>query len=226
MFWQEEEDRDTPFIVPENVVDLAFNLNSSASLPVDHAEALARAVEKHLPWFAEDKQAGLHVLHGADSGNGWERPEEADALIHLSKRTKFIMRLPAHRVDEAMTNLEGKTLEMDEYRLELKDAKVRLLSIHSALYARYVVSETDDEEEFLSQCVAELNAHKLKFKKVLCGKEHAFKTDQGSLRVRSFFVADLPRADAVRLQEVGMGPHRRLGCGIFIPHKTLQTQNT
>lgn len=221
MFWQEEEDRDTPFIVPENVVDLAFNLKRSASLPVDHAESLANAVEQHLPWFGEDEQAGLHVLHGADSGNGWERPEEADALIHLSKRTKFIMRLPAERVEEAKS-LAGKVLEMGSYRLELSDAKVRLLSTHSALYARYVVSESDDEEVFLSQCVDELRAQSLNFKKVLCGKQHSFRTQEGTLIVRSLFVADLPRADAIRLQEVGMGPHRRLGCGIFIPHKTLQ----
>ncbi len=40
---------------------------------------------------------------------------------------------------------------------------------------------------------------------------------------RSLLVADLALEDAVRLQETGIGPHeyKKLGCGLFIAHKTV-----
>ena len=31
----------------------------------------------------------------------------------------------------------------------------------------------------------------------------------------------LSPADSVRVQGEGLGPHRRLGCGIFVPHKAI-----
>jgi hypothetical protein len=35
-------------------------------------------------------------------------------------------------------------------------------------------------------------------------------------------IADLDTAASVMLQEKGIGPHRHLGCGIFIPHKGIK----
>ena len=31
----------------------------------------------------------------------------------------------------------------------------------------------------------------------------------------------LSPADSLRVQGEGLGPHRRLGCGIFVPHKAI-----
>ncbi len=219
MFWQEEDD-DTPFAVPDNVLDLVFEIRCRV-LPVDHSEALYRMVTDQLAWFAEEEGVGLHLIHGAESGNGWERPEDGDELLYLSRRTRLTLRLPAHRVADAEA-LSGATVRVGGYDMTVGAAKTRRLSTHPALHSRYVVCDPEeDEDAFLDHSVAELRQMGVKFKKVLCGRMHRFRSENGEITTRSLFVADLPQEDAVRLQEVGVGPGRERGFGLFIPHKTV-----
>lgn len=222
MHWQVEEDDITLFTIPENVVDLQFAIECRI-LPVDHAYALGGAIQQALPWFADDETAALHLIHGADSGNGWERPEAADDIIYLSRRTKLILRLPANRVDDAMT-LIGQELDVAGNSMKVLKATKRLLDVTTSLYSRHVAAEPGESEEaFLQRIIREMRAMGLQFKKVLCGKEHALLTPEGALLTRSLLVADLNFDDAIILQEQGVGAksHKKLGCGLFIPHKTV-----
>ena len=219
IYWREDEEKEE-FVIPDDVLDVAFEMRCRA-LPVDHADALHRAVSEALPWFDGNEVAGLHLVHGAESGNGWERPEGGDELLYLSRRTKLTLRLPKEQVEEA-ESLAGQTLRVAGYDMTLGKPKRRLLSTHTALYARYVVSDpAEKEDEFLERNVEELKAIGVRFKKVLCGKIHVFGTADGEVITRSLFVADLSREHAIRLQEQGVGPGRKRGFGIFIPHKTV-----
>lgn len=219
MYWVEEEEQE-PFVVPDDIVDLSFAIRCKA-LPVDHAYALSRAVAAALPWFEAEPQAGLHVIHGADSGNGWYRPEEGDELLYLSRRTRLVLRLPKGRVEDARA-LTGTTLDIDGYTLEVGEATVRPLSSLTSLYARHVVTEhVDAEERFLEEAVASLQAMGLGFKKVLSGRSAIFETPEGPVATRSLLVAGLGVEDAVRLQQEGVGPYRKMGCGLFVPHKQV-----
>lgn len=222
MHWQVEEDDITQFVVPENVLDLLFTIDCK-TLPVDHAYALSSAIQKALPWFADDELTALHMIHGAQSGNGWERPEGEDDIIYLSRRTKLILRVPANRVDDAMT-LSGQELDVAGNTMKVLEASKRLLEVTTSLYSRHlVVEDGEDEDVFMLRTVAELRDMGLKFKKVLCGKEHSLKTPGRSLTTRSLLVADLSFDDAITLQERGVGrkEYKKLGCGLFIPHKTV-----
>lgn len=222
MHWQVEEDDITQFVVPENVVDLLFSIDCR-TLPVDHAHALSSAIQQALPWFAEDEHAALHLIHGADSGNGWERPDAADDVIYLSRRTKLTMRVSADRVEDAH-GLSGQELQVAGNSMKVLKASKRPLEITTSLYSRYVVAEDGEEEEqFLQRLVAEMRQMGIGFKKVLCGKEHTITTPQGELLTRSLLVADLSFGDAITLQERGVGDksHKKLGCGLFIAHKTV-----
>ncbi len=222
MYWQEEEDDGSQFVVPEDVVDVQFSITCK-SLPVDHAHALSTAVKEALPWFAEEVQAGLHLIHVAESGNGWERPQGEDELLYLSRRTKLTLRVPHHRLEDTK-QLTGQILDVAGNAMEIGKSNVRLLSISTTLYARYVASETgQSEDDFLAALITELKSAGLRFKKVLCGKENLMDTPDGSIITRSLLVADMGFDDAVKLQETGVGPHayKKLGCGLFIAHKTV-----
>jgi len=220
MLWHEEQDAET-FVVPEAVIDLAFQVRCP-TLPVDHAWALSEAIRARLPWFSDDSGAGLHLIHGAESGNGWERPSEGEALIYLSRRTPLTLRLPAAWV-EAAARLSGEALEIGSHRMEVGPSKQRRLDRTNTLYARYVASPLQDpsEEAFLAWAIGELRGLGLSFKKVLCGRQQGLRSPAGEILTRSLMVADLPFADAIRLQESGLGPHRTRGCGLFIPHKPV-----
>jgi CRISPR-associated protein Cas6 len=222
--WQEEEESDiTRFVVPENVLDLHFSIRCK-TLPVDHAWALSTAIQQALPWFADEERAGLHLIFVADSGNGWERPHGSGENLYPSRRTKLILRLPKERIDDALA-LTGQTLQVGDSEIEVGEGSTQPLSATNTLYSRYV-AVTDagqTEEEFVAQQVAELKAAGLSFKKLLCGKETRFALPEGELLTRSVLIADLSFADAVRLQEIGVGTHAQqiLGCGLFIPHKAV-----
>jgi CRISPR-associated protein Cas6 len=219
MFWQEEVDEDR-FTVPDNVLDLIFKIKRP-TLPLDHAWALSEAIHQALPWFPEQANTGLHLIHGAESGNGWERPSGSDELLYLSRRTPLILRLPKSLV-EAAENLSNQSLTIDGHRLEIGKSHTRLLSMTTTLYCRHVIAEEgQSEDEFMQQSVDHLKALNLRFKKVLCGKGDSFQTPDGPLLTKSLMVAGLPLDDAVTLQEEGVGPMRSHGFGLFIPHKTV-----
>lgn len=219
MFWQEEENPEH-FVVPDRIVDLLFSIDCK-TLPVDHAQSLADAIIQVLPWFADDPETGIHVIHVAESGNGWMRPDDAGDMLYLSHRTKMTLRLPKERVDDAL-QLTGHTLMVAGNAIKIGEGKVRLLSNTATLYARFVASPGGESEEaFLSRVVKTLRDDGLKFKKVIAGKENLIATHEGPLLTRSLLVGDLKPDDAVALQETGLGNYRKLGCGLFIPHKTV-----
>jgi CRISPR-associated protein Cas6 len=219
MFWQEEIDEEQ-YVVPDNVLDLIFKIKCR-TLPVDHAWSLSEAIHQALPWFADERQAGLHLIYGADSGNGWERPSEGAQTLYLSRRTRLILRLPRERIEDA-TALTGQILEIAGNSLEIGASHSRLLGMTTTLYSRHVVAEPErDEDAFLQQAVESLQSLRLRFKKVLCGKGTRFTTPEGPVETRSLMVAGLPLDDAVTLQEHGIGPLRSRGFGLFVPHKTV-----
>ncbi|MCU7878954.1 MAG: type I-MYXAN CRISPR-associated protein Cas6/Cmx6 [Candidatus Thiodiazotropha sp. (ex Lucinoma borealis)] len=219
MFWQEEVD-EGQFLVPDTVVDMIFKIKCP-TLPVDHAWTLSEAIHQQLPWFPEETQTGLHLIYGAESGNGWERPSQGTEPLYLSRRTPLILRLPKERVEDART-LTGKTLNIVGSELQVGEAHTRLLGMTTTLYCRHMVAEKDQaEEEFLQIAIEQLQALGLGFKKVLCGKGTSFSTPQGAVSTQSLMVAGLSLDDAVILQEQGLGQLRSRGFGLFIPHKTV-----
>ena len=219
MYWQEETD-ETQYVVPDEVVDLIFKIKCR-SLPVDHAWSLSEAIHQQLPWFPEEPLAGLHLIYGADSGNGWERPSDGEEALYLSRRTPLILRLPRERVDDA-ASLTGRTLDIAGNTLEIGAGHTRLLGMTTTLYSRHVISQPDqDEDAFLQQSVETLRAMGLRFKKVLSGKATLFQSPEAPLESRSLMVAGLSLDDAVSLQQTGVGPLRSRGFGLFVPHKTV-----
>lgn len=225
MFWEEEKDENTPFVVPDDVVDLVFNINCKC-LPLDHAFSFSTAVLAALPWLEDEEQAGIHLIHGAETGNGWIRPEDTEnALLHLSRRSRMTLRVPGHRIEDAQA-LSGESLEIDGYPLEVGGSKVRLFSTLPTQFARYVVIpegvDPDDEAAFMEAAVEQLRELDVRVRKMLCGRAHTLRHPQGDLQTRSIMLADLEVEEAIRLQQNGIGPHRTMGCGLFIPHKGIR----
>jgi len=222
MFWTEEGNAAEEFRVPDDVVDLAFAIKCP-TLPVDHAYELSRQLHEMLPWLGEEPQAGVHLIHGAASGNGWYRPEEtAGALLHLSRRARMRLRLPRHRLADA-GELSGKTLHIGAHALEVGGSEVHRLNPLPTLFSRFVITrETVDEAEFLQMAMERFTELDIECRKLLCGITHTFNFPEGPVFTRSLMVADLTPEHSVRLQQTGIGEGRKFGCGLFIPHKGIK----
>jgi CRISPR-associated protein Cas6 len=225
MFWEEEKDETTPYQVPDDVVDMVFHI-SCRCLPLDHAHSFSLAVREQLPWIDEEEQAGIHLIHGAESGNGWIRPDDAEnQLLHLSRRARMTLRVPKQRIDDTHA-LTGTALDIEGHRLEVGSAKVKLFSTLPTQFARYVVVpegvNRDDEEAFMSYTADQLRELGIRVRKLLCGRGHRIRHPDGDLQTRSVMLADLEVEQAVLLQQRGIGQHRKIGCGLFIPHKGIR----
>ncbi len=220
MLWQEEEPEKVA-VIPKTIVDLVFDINCRC-LPVDHAYALSQAIFNQLPWFEGEAKAGIHLIHGAESGNGWIRPDEQDDLLYLSRRTKLTLRLPEHRLTEA-NMLSGITLDIAGYSLKVGTAKEKPLSQMPVLFARHVLANPEqDENAFLDAAVAQIQQMGIECRKALCGRTHHLKMADGDLFTRSLMIADLLPIDSMTLQEQGLGLGRKIGCGLFVPHKDIK----
>ena len=220
MYWKETKENKR-YAVPDDIVDVVYSIECRA-LPVDHAYALSQAIQRALPWFTQEDGAGLHTIHVAESGNGWMRPEQADALLYLSRRTKLTLRLPKHRLEDA-GKLTGQTLDIDGKPLRVEKSVVRPLSTITTLFSRYIVTrDGTDEDVFLQEAMALFHKMGVYPNKMLCGMEHVIATPDRTIRARSLMLADLAVEESVKLQQQGLGTDRKLGCGLFIPHKDIR----
>lgn len=225
MFWSEDSDSKNEFLIPDDVVDLSFKLECKI-LPLDHAQALADAIQSALPWFVEETRTGLHLIHVAESGNGWYRPEDPEnEVLCLSKRTRMTLRVPRHRIADAQA-LTDQTLDIEGHALKVGEATVKSLSALPTQFARYVIAEADqDENAFLTSMAAMLRVMDIPVKKLMAGKQHRMRLADGPVFTRSLMVADLAPEDAIRLQQDGLGEGRKIGCGLFLAQKGIKAVN-
>lgn len=219
MFWQETQKEE--HAIPDDIVDIVYQIDCR-TLPVDHAWALSQAVRMVLPWLEEEPSAGVHPIHVAESGNGWMRPENADDLLYLSRRTKLVLRVPRKRIDAAQT-LVGRQLDVAGHALRVEKASLRPLSPITTIFSRYVVSaEGLDETAFLKTALREMETFGVRPKKMMCGIEKYIATPDQPVHTRSLMLTELKQQESVTLQQCGLGPMRHLGCGLFIPHKDMK----
>ncbi|KOR30801.1 hypothetical protein TI04_04045 [Achromatium sp. WMS2] len=217
MYWQED-----PITAPPTVFDVLFDI-SCKKIPVDHAYTLAQAIQAQLPWIANAPEIGIHNIHLAGSQNGWERPlhDQQNYLI-LSQRTKLTIRAPHHLVG-AIQSLTGTQLLIGTELLKIGPNKIKPLSTHTTIFARHIdTTEFTQETQFLAWTVNEFAKRKINIRKLICGKQLTISTPNGPIPTRSLLLAELQTQDAITIQQTGLGPHRNLGCGIFIPHKGIR----
>lgn len=134
------------------------------------------------------------------------------------------LRLPTHCVPEAQ-QLTGKTLDIDGYPLTVGTASIKPLVASSTLFSRYVITATEDETTLITMIAQQLQSMGITLRKLLCGKPHSLQTPTRALLTRSVMIADLTPVESITLQHQGIGEGRKLGCGLFIPHKGINAVN-
>jgi CRISPR-associated protein Cas6 len=222
MYWNDEKEKKPEFDIPDEVVDLAYRIGCP-TIPLDHAHSLSSALLKLLPWLADEEHAGVHLIHGAASGNGWYRPEDTEnELLHLSRRTRMRLRIPKNRLEDAQA-LSGQTLDIEGHPLEIGKSDVFMLSILPTLFSRYVITRDGlDEMQFLEEAAIQLKVLDIPGRKMLGGITHTMYFPDGPVFTRSLMVAGLEPEQSIRLQQVGLGEGRTHGCGLFLPHKGIE----
>lgn len=219
MFWQEESKEKKAVSISSRVSDLCFKI-TCRSLPVDHNWALREALGKELSWLLDEPLVAIHAIHGAASGNGWMRPDNHDDLIYLSLRTRLRIRLPNDRI-KAAKHLENRHLDIAGHTLTIGASSTSPLTHHKNLFVRYLPDSADNEDSFLAGVMSMLRQKGIYPPRIMAGKKHIIRTPAGNLNTRSIMVDGLDPSSSLLLQEEGIGRQRCLGCGIFLPHKSI-----
>jgi len=219
MFWNQAEETPVPYQVPDDVFDLVFKLRG-ISLDIDHAFALSTALQAHL----SDElcaRIGVHGVRMAGSGNGWNRPEQSDAALPLSRRARLAIRV--HRDDsEEVEQIMNRTLQIGHQEVTLGSSVMRKLSTIGTLYARAICCDREQSEsDFLTEVAGLMRQMNIKVSKMICGRCGEIRTAEETIFTRALMVADLEPEESVALQQQGLGPGRMLGCGLFVPHKGI-----
>jgi CRISPR-associated protein Cas6 len=192
----------------DTLVDVAFPLEGT-HLPRDHALPLARALAEPLPWLAAEPLAGIHPVKVVP-GYG--------VRGLLSQRARLLLRVPGTRV-AALMSLAGTTLSVAGCALRLGQPRPRELLAHGTLFAPLVAAESADEAVFMQAVAGTLRALQIDAHSV-CGRRHQFGAPGPAITGFSLMLHGLSADDSLRVQCAGVGPHRLLGCGIFVPHRS------
>ena len=190
------------------MIDVAFPVEGD-TLPGDYRFALADALERALPWLADSPAAGVHRLklvgNGGNGGN--------DAIV--SRRTRLALRVPRERAADAGA-LSGAELSVAGHRWRGGAAQLRELQHHATLFA-HVVAGAEDELPFMQAVNADLERLGVQCR-AICGLHHLL--EGGRLAGYSLMLDGLSPEHSLTMLEAGVGGHRRLGCGLFVGHKS------
>nr|AAY89971.1 hypothetical protein LA3189 [uncultured bacterium BAC13K9BAC] len=219
--WQETEQKKS-IADDSDMAELSFSVNCR-ELPYDHAYELSSEILNLVPQIKNDNRNSIQTLHGPMSGNGWVRPDSEN--IPLSKRAKLIMRINKNQIDN-IKDIEGKEIMLFGNSLKIGVSKVKNFLIVKDLFCRFVISDNKiSEDDFLEKIQMELRNFNVNIKKALCGRSMTINFGQKTVYTRSLMIADLSKEESLKLQEEGVGEKKLYGCGIFLPHKSIDAVN-
>lgn len=189
-------------------VDVVFPVTGS-TLARDHAQALQDALSGQWPWLQSEAQAGIHAI---------KLVAGTQPQAMLSNRAKLLLRVPTQRAPELLAT-SAIELMVAGHPMNLGAPHTRELQPHATLYAYHVAASNADEAAFMAEVTEELSDMGIGGERV-CGKRQQLLVAGGVLTTFSLMLHALAPEHSLRVQYLGIGPHRLLGCGIFIPHKS------
>lgn len=215
MFWQENI-KEEKFTIPEKVVDISFQINSKV-LPIDHISLLKNALCEHID-CSQDNLAFFDI--SVADGNGWE--QDKNGFFYPSARSKLTIRMRKEYIETI--DLVGKTLNLDEYEINIKKFKAeKKLSDSSIVFSKMLVDDFDSEDKFLQDSFHKLQAIDITPTKMMAGLRREITIDGKKIKTRSLMIADLSKSNSVKLQENGLGNYQLFGCGVFVPQKGIDS---
>ncbi len=206
------------------VVDVSFPLQI-ASAPRDHGYVLYSAISRTVPALHEAKWLAVHPLPG--------RLVDDDTLA-MGRHARLRLRLPADKIP-AVLPLAGTTLNLMGVKAVVGAPTIHALAPEASLDARMVaikltaLPHRDNRE--LGRQTLDVDALRARYEAEIERQLTAIEIHRPfQIRGRrsitiagrrvvgySVRVTNLAEEESVRLQELGIGGKRRMGCGVFRP---------
>lgn len=196
-------------------VELSFRVFGQ-TLPIDHGYGLYAALS-HL-------RSEIHRLQGvigiqAITGDICKET----GLIQLTELSQLRIRLPEAQIP-LIYSLAGHKLTIGKHPIRLGIPQTYLLRPCHNLYARIVVIKGYQEtEDFLQVAQRQLDQLEIQGKLRIAVRTNGT-VKRKTIKIASYTVSgfgleisDLSDEDSMKLQIIGIGGKRKMGCGIFVP---------
>jgi CRISPR-associated endonuclease/helicase Cas3 len=168
-----------------------------ATVPSDHGYAIFSAISRVIP-----------EAHNAD----WLSLETG----LVNSRARLRIRVPQDRVP-LILKLAGRRLGLGGHRVRLGAPRIFLLKPSSSVYARCVTIKNHTEpNRFLDAVAHKLDEMGIRGEPEI-GLRRAFRVGNHTIVGFGLSIHDLSDEGSIVLQERGMGKHRNIGCGFFVP---------
>ncbi|MCC6328786.1 MAG: type I-MYXAN CRISPR-associated protein Cas6/Cmx6 [Acidobacteria bacterium] len=198
-------------------INVAFPLQGQR-LPADHGYQLFAAVSKIISESHDleksEKWLGVELISGV--------PFDRGLIVLPTRNARLNLRIPADKFGEVIP-LAGKSLDIGGHRIRLGIPTARPLQPVSSLYSRIVTFRNSMEiPKFLETAEKELAQKEIKatleLPKEGRSRQRRIITIKGKKIVGFSIIArKLSDEDSIKLQHLGLGGRRSMGCGIFNP---------
>ncbi len=211
------------------MIELSFPLGGTP-LPYDHGHLLYRALARVVPWLGEPAQMELAIVPIQGSPHG--------GFIHLTRFSRLAFRLNDSDAEKLLP-LAERVLAIDAATLRLgRPTEFRLRPV-PGLASPFVAAEhhrhSDEVMEWLKTEFLTLDIRAIPTLRLKRGRggaspvgpgrrpfdcpyeRHSRQIEDRSVVGWEVQVFGLTPDESVRLQERGVGPGRRYGCGVFMP---------
>ena len=200
----------------QHPIDLAFPVRGR-TIPTDHAYPLYGALSRAIPMVHGADWIGIHGIAGKQLDTG---------KLAIDARGVLRVRVPPDRITVLLA-LTGTTMEIAGHAVEVGAPTVHALTPVATLDARLVVIRLTGgvpkpfdrnafESRFIAECQRQLVEHDIRGDLELSGR-HSLRV--GGQRVIGYAmrVHGLSPDHSLKLQSVGIGGKRTMGCGLFRP---------
>jgi CRISPR-associated protein Cas6 len=213
------------------LIDVSFRVMGN-SIPLDHGYALYSTLSALFPELHTADWLAIHPISGFPLGG---------KSLQITNGSRLRLRIPHERLVEVIP-LAGKQLVLanasNHFAIRLGVPEVYTLHPSPLLASRCVVIKVSEAEKSHRSPDREMFLVAIKTQMTEQGIEgDAWIDDRRDSRGRelsrrimrlkgksivgySVRVSGLSDEDSLKLQEVGLGGRRRMGCGIFVPVRT------
>jgi CRISPR-associated protein Cas6 len=189
-------------------VEMRFQVQGDR-LPVDHGYGLYGAISRILPWVHDSDAVAIAPIRGRFVGGG-------ELLLVPSSR--ITIRTPVELLPKLLA-LAGKSIEVDGARLRVGVPTTHALIPASVLYAHFVTTKNgSDESRFDAEIRRQLDALEIGGK-IERGPRKTVGIHGKQVVGYTVLLSELTAEESIRVQEVGLGGRRKMGCGVFSPHR-------
>jgi CRISPR-associated protein Cas6 len=208
------------------MVDILFSL-AGKEIPLDHGYELFDALSNLVPSICDDPSIGIHPITGRPLRRG---------LVALTEYSRLAVRIDADKVAMVMC-LSGSEVCLEGHRVMIGEPETRPLVPGARLYSRLVVIKgLTSWKGFLAGVRRNLSDMEIWGLPYLVERRSTYRGGSagssetacpyqcctikvGDTEARGFAVGveALSSDESIRLQEGGMGEHRKMGCGVFVP---------